>query len=180
MIVNIDELKGIVDFGDYSIALGDERFEVLKKLNEYESAVCEDCLIDYCYDSDIIIYYDNYNKVDRITINLYDALNIDACYFMNKQIHDIYYKDVVNLLCQYDKDVIEENGVAYYFENMHVDLWKALSENEAEAIIAETKEAGQYEEMQEELESDIRKSQYFSSISINSPQYFEKIFNLIE
>lgn len=74
---------------------------------------------------------------------------------------------LLKILEEKNKGQIEhERQYNYYFLNLSLGIGRELSTSDALDMIKQAKDENIYEEMQEQLESDLKKSKYFDSIGI--------------
>lgn len=73
---------------------------------------------------------------------------------------------VMNTILQEKVVLTGKNNSCYDWEKSGVHAWQKVTKEAAEELLKESIQGGVYENMKEDIERDIERSKYFSSITI--------------
>jgi len=165
--IKLMPLEGILIQNSLQIRLGmsdKELYNIIGKPdNKYEQEIFYDKY-------DIRIDFDSFNKVEYIEILSNEMINVEI---YNTDPLEIYADQLVELLKEKNGvDVsVESNGIGYVFNDISVRVWRELTPDDMNEVIIESKRDGVYEEMKDEIMSDLEKSKKFTTIGIGKKGY---------
>ena len=155
MKVQIEVGKGIQCDG-IEIMFGNSISSVVKAVGEVDKY--EDNY--YFYESSLLVHVDSNNCIDEIEIRN-DEEHSHVVMLNGTNIFSEMKDVVIELIARLNQSPAEDEakriGLAYSF---------SMTDEEIEEMIFEAKEEGTYEEMREEIESDIKRANYLQTISI--------------
>lgn len=97
--------------------------------------------------------------------------------FAGKSLYNIEAEAVIELLSKELKEnpVITEIGHSYTWKRADVSCWRQITPEEAQEVLEESKEDGDYEEMKEDIEKDILRAKVFDTITIGIEGSYEDV-----
>jgi len=165
-IIKLMPLEGILIQNSLQIRLGmsdKELYNIIGKPdNKYEQEIFYD-------EYDIKIELDSFNKIEYIEILSNEIINVEI-YKINPL--ELYADQLIDLLKEKNGgDIfVEGNGIGYIFNNISVRLWRESIPDDINDIIIESKQDGVYDEMKDEIMSDLEKSKKFTTIGIGKKE----------
>jgi len=165
-IIKLMPLEGILIQNSLQIRLGmsdKELYNIIGKPdNKYEQEIFYD-------EYDIKIELDSFNKIEYIEILSNEIINVEI-YKINPL--ELYADQLIDLLKGKNGDdiFVESNGIGYIFNNISVRLWRESTPDDINDIIIESKQDGVYDEMKDEIMSDLEKSKKFTTIGIGKKE----------
>lgn len=164
MKVQIEVGKGIqcdgvdIMFGDSISSV----VEVYGEIDRYEDNY-------YFYESSLLVHVDSNKCIDEIEIRNDEEhshvvmLNGTDIFFETKDI-------VVELITKLNQRPVENELGTYEAKRIGLAYSFSMTDEEIQEMISEAKEEGTYEEIQEEIEADIKMAKYLQTISIRKPK----------
>ncbi|RDU25193.1 hypothetical protein [Anaerosacchariphilus polymeriproducens] len=169
MIIEFIPLEGI-KIDNKTIRFGATKEEVIKALG-----IPDDIL-------DGMLYYDNIGlriELDKnMKVSFAESWNEENIKLKLYNINplEIECETVLKLLEEKNKGKIEyEGGYNYYFLNLSLGIGRELTTSDVLDMIKEAKAENVYEEMKEQLLSDLKKSKYFESIGLGTKGYYVEV-----
>lgn len=79
--------------------------------------------------------------------------------------------DIVSITLNENVMIEEENF--FLWKESDLSFWQSITEKEALNSIDEAKKEGEYEKMKEELENDLKRSKYFTTVCLGIKGYYK-------
>ena len=160
MEVQIEVGKGIQCDG-IEIMFGDSISSVVKAVGEVDKYKDN----YYFYESSLLVHVDSNNCIDEIEIRN-DEEHSHIVMLNGTNIFSEMKDVVIELIVRLNQSPAEDELGTYEAKRIGLAYSFSMTDEEIEEMISEAKEEGTYEEMKEEIESDIKRAKYLQTISI--------------